>query len=266
MADTLFPQAAQLSASAAGGAIDLKGQREKAAASSQGNLTATGNQASSEKAAMQRQQQEQLARQKLEQLKAQEGQIDVDPEIAMGLAKHSGNPGYLQMIGQKMPTKMLLGMYTSDMRAKSARPQVVEMGTSGGKKIKATITMDEDGNYQATPVGEAYTPPAKSPSKSGGSGGPKPMSDDQKKKEANALLDKISKSKDDSAKKALIENYNKVAEDLKMEPYQEGQIDVLEDKIKSLPGKAVDAIGSLISGNHKEQPDASESVSKKFGF
>lgn len=72
---------------------------------------------------------QQAASEQLEKLKQKQGYVTIDGSMAMGMAKHTGNPSWLKMVGQEAPYREITALYTADMKAKEKEgtPKLVQL-------------------------------------------------------------------------------------------------------------------------------------------
>ncbi len=136
-----------------------------------------GKSASSELTGEREQISGQQATMALEKLKASEkmqGKVTtITPQIALGLAKNTGDKEWMSAIGQDMRTDVLLGMYTHGMTVaqQKKQPKITQIYDKSGKIRHAVVYTDEQGNQQEMLLDEGMTPEALNKGKNVGRGG-----------------------------------------------------------------------------------------------
>ena len=164
MADTLFPAAGQLLEGAANTNTQTNDllQKQKQLTSNQGQS------AGSEVGANERQMSSQEAAQKLKQMELQDT-INITPQIALGLAKNTGDPSWMQAVGTPIRPDVMLVLYTHGMAVNNSKksPKVTQVYDADGKVRHAVVYTDEEGNVQQHVIDEGMTPEKLHPGKPG---------------------------------------------------------------------------------------------------
>lgn len=198
--------------------------------------------------------------------------VTITPQLAEGLSKATGDESWKRATGTKMDARIYSSLLTMGVKKKlSNRIVQTDSGTFefneedgsfnkigpgktkemtgfiGGKKMRGTISYDDDGNPTFKPLDEGITPAAEHPTKpKAASGGGKEETPEQKKEKALKILNDISKAKDQQAKKALVEGYNKIAPDVGLDPYEDSDADKLKAKITAELKSGAATAGSAI--------------------
>lgn len=133
-----------------------------------------GNKAAAEAGASQRQSDQGRAAMALEAIKAKEKMVTITPQIALGLAKNTGDKAWLEAIGQDMRPDALLGLYSHGMALEQAKkaPKITQVYGADGKVRHAVVFTDDQGNVQQHLLDEGMKPTAFHPT----AGGPKDTS------------------------------------------------------------------------------------------
>lgn len=172
----------------------------------------------------QRQISAQQATMALEKMKASEKMqgkvLTITPQIALGLAKNTGDREWMQAVGQDMRSDVLLGLYTHGMSLQQAKkaPKVTQIYDGNGKIRHAVVYTDEQGNIQQLMLDEGIAPEALNKGKGGGAKKTGAAKDDtfKKQKEFNRAYEKLRSVYDDpmKAQETKIANPDKYNQDL----------------------------------------------------
>lgn len=177
------------------GAAQTQGKTQELQQEKTNMLVKSGDQASANLAGERQQISGQQAAMALEKMKASEEQMTITPQIALGLAKNTGDKEWMKAIGTKLRSDVLLGLYTHGMTlaAQKRSPKISQIYDQSGKIRHAVVYTDEDGNMQSLMLDQGITPKTLNEGKhapgrpKGGSGG----SDEFKnKKEFNRAYEK----------------------------------------------------------------------------
>lgn len=205
--------------------------------------------------------------------------VTITPQLAKGISSLSGDNSANQMVGMKVKSNLLAAMVASITRRKmtddiiNGRVDVEGMKEKASKDLadsKASGKADNDKamedlkNQHKKEIEELKAKNAKDKAST-----PKPGKEDtpdQKKEKASKILDDISKSKDPSAKKALIDNYNQLAQANGMSPYQEGEMDKIKDQIGgAVEGMAKKAGSALGLGGDDDKKSKAKKILEDAG-
>jgi len=199
------------------GSVQAAGNIAKQKQASTDSAVQPGEEAGKQLGDLQRQKMAQDAAMKLKQMEMNDT-IEVSPQIALGLAKNTGDKGWLQSVGQRMRPDVMLGLYTHGMAVSASKksPKVTQIYDANGKIRHAVVYQDEEGNVQQLMLDEGITPEALNKGKGGGRGGSKKGDDTFKnKKEFNRAYEKLRAVYDDpmKAKETQVSNPEKYSQD-----------------------------------------------------
>lgn len=166
---SLYGEGAQLLESGAASARQTGQQnveREKIASenirSATGELGAMGRQLSAQDAAV-----------ALKKMEMAENQIEITPQIALGLSKNTGDKEWMTSVGQRMRADVVLGLYTHGLTLQQMKrsPKVTQVYDDKGKIRHAVVYTDEQGTLQQLMLDAGMTPEKLHPPKPGAGGG-----------------------------------------------------------------------------------------------
>lgn len=164
MAETLFPAGAQLLQGAANTASNIGQQRVER----ERIRTQAASQALSEIGDNVREISNQRAQMALKQMEMEGNQVEITPQIALGLAKNTGDKEWMMSVGQKMRADVLLGIYTHGINLVAAKRshKITQVYDKEGKVRHSVVYTDEAGNLQQLILDAGMTPEKLHPSRS----------------------------------------------------------------------------------------------------
>lgn len=165
---SLYGEGAQLLDSAGTQASNIAKERQaatdttvKAGESAGANLSAERTQISSQQAQM-----------ALKKMELSENHVEITPQLALGLARTTGDKSWIEAIGQTMRADVYTGLYTHGIEQAYAKrsPKITQVYDENGKIRHAVVYTDEQGNPQQLMLDAGITPDKLHPHKPSGSG------------------------------------------------------------------------------------------------
>lgn len=123
--------------------------------------------------------------------------VTITPQIALGMAKNTGDPSWMQAIGQDMRSDVLMSLYTHGIKLDQAKkaPKITQVYDANGKIRHAVVYTDEQGNIQQLILDAGITPENLNKGKGGkgGRGGAGKDPEEMSFKEKKAFIDMYQK-------------------------------------------------------------------------
>lgn len=202
-----------------------------------------------------------------EKLNASE-KVTITPQLAKGLKDSTGDDSWLQAMGTKMDPRIYSSLLTMGVKAKhdsdliNDRDKLEEMREQARAKAEAAKAAHAKELEDDKIKGRSDLESKRTKGKIDAKGKGKEETPEAKKEKASKLLNDISKSKDESSKQALIGNYNSIAKDLGMSPYEPGATDQMKEALGGMVKGAAHKIAGMFGGGG--QPDPKMEAAKKF--
>lgn len=130
-----------------------------------------GNAASSELGAERRQMSAQDAQLQIKKMEVAENQVEITPQLALGLVKNTGEKDWLKATGTRMRADVLMSLYTHGLAVNQAKrsPKVIQKANADGTVQNGLVWEDADGVQQFWP-GTGIKPEKLHPPRGAGAG------------------------------------------------------------------------------------------------